>query len=83
MQRCLLVLLSGQYSVGSVFDEKRGRECVSPQYGQVKKTVARGVNEIKVAAVADKGVGDALIATEEGKVEGDVPLVIKLIKFLW
>ena len=49
----------------------------------MKKTVARGVNEVEIAAVANEGVGNALVATKEGKVEGDVPLAIKLVKFLW
>ena len=83
MQWCLLVLLPGQYGVGSVLDEERGRESVSPHDGQVKETVPRGVSKVKVAAVADQRVGNALITTKQGKVEGDVPFIIKFVKLLW
>jgi hypothetical protein len=83
VQRRLLVLLPGQYGVGTVLDEEGGRESVAPHDRQVKETVPRGVNKVKVAAVADQGVGDALAATKQGKVEGDVPFTIKLIEFLW
>ena len=78
-----MALLSSQYGIGSVLDEERGGESVSPHDGQVKKTVPRGVNKVKVTAVTDQSVGDAFVATEQGKVEGDVPLVIKLVQFLW
>ena len=83
MQWRLLVLLPGQYGVGSVLDEERGRESVSPHDGQVKETVPQGVSKVKVAAVADQRVGNALITTKQGKVEGDVPFIIKFIKLLW
>ena len=82
MQWCLLVLLPGQYGVGSVLDEERGRESVSPHDGQVKETVPRGVSKVKVTAVADQCVGNALITTKQGKVEGDVPFTIKFVKLL-
>ena len=83
MQRRLLVLFAGQYGVGSILDEERGRERVSSCNGQVKETVPRGVNKVKVTAVADQRVGDALVAVKQGKVEGDVPFVIKLIELMW
>ena len=83
MQRCLLVLLAGQYGVGSVLDEERGRESVPPHDGQVEETVPRGVSKVKVTAVADQRVGNALVAAEQSKVEGDVPFTIKLIELMW
>ena len=33
--------------------------------------------------MTDQGVGDALIAIEEGQIEGEVSLVITLVQFLW
>ena len=33
--------------------------------------------------MADQCVGDALVAVKQGKVEGDVPFVIKLIELMW
>ena len=33
--------------------------------------------------MTDQCVGDTLVAIEEGQVEGEVPLVITLVQFLW
>ena len=78
-----MVLLSRQNGVGTILDEERGGERVSPQDSKVEETVARWVEDVQVAVVTDQSVGYALIAIQQGKVEGDVPLVITLIQFLW
>ena len=83
MQRCLLILLAGQYGIGSILDEERGRESVPPHDRQVEETVPRWVSKVKVAAMADQRVGNALVAAKQGKVEGDVPFAIKLIELMW
>ena len=33
--------------------------------------------------MADQCVGDALVAVKQGKVEGDVSFIIKLIELMW
>ena len=79
MQRCFQVLFPGQDGVGSILDEEGGGESVAPGDGEVEETVAGGVEDVQVTAVTDQGVGDTLVAIEEGQVEGEVPLVITLI----
>ena len=45
----------------------------------MEETVALRVLDVEVALVADEGVGDAIMAVEKGKVEGDVAFIVTLI----
>lgn len=49
----------------------------------MEETVARWIEDVQVTFVTDQGVGYVLVAIQQGKVEGDVPLVITLVQFLW
>ena len=49
----------------------------------MKEAVTGGIKKVKITVVTDEGVGDALVTTKQSKIEGDVPLVIKHIEFLW
>ncbi len=46
----------------------------------MQQTVALGVHTIKVAVVRDQRIGDALMPTQQSQVEGDIPIVITLVK---
>ena len=66
-------------SSGTILDQEGCCKCVSTQDGQVQEAVAIVILEVKVAIMADKSVSDALVATNESKVEGNVTLVVTFI----
>ena len=84
MEWCLLITpLTSKDGIGPVLDEERGCKRVPSEDGQVEKTVSLGVLDVKVALVRHQGVGNPFVPIQQCQVEGDVPIIIALIKLLW
>ena len=82
MQWCLLQVPARQDGIGPFLDEEGGGEGVSSEDGQVQQAVSLTVHTVQVTVVGDQRVGNALVTTQQGKVEGDVPIIITLVKLL-
>ena len=69
-------------SACTVLDQEGRCKRVSAQDSQVQQAVAVVILEIEIAMMADKGVGNAFVATNQSKVEGNVALVVTFIQLL-
>ena len=82
MKSGLLCGPPGLDGAGPVLHEEGGSKAVPPHDGEVQQAVTLLVLDVQVALVGHQGVGNALVAIQEGQVQRDVAFLIALVQLV-